>query len=169
MISEKNEKTERSINQTETFDSQITPKKKKKATKPKTNRGVGTRSPYTIPIDGKMMLEETLKSLEQDQLTPELERIFIALGKNIIRKKGKDFKSKDDMMDCLQEGYNALFTRWRSFDINISNNAFAYYTEIFKRGMARGFNEITNRKKKYECNGYVSIERGNEGEGLFSF
>lgn len=128
-----------------------------------------TRSPYTVQIDKKEFFNEIMKSLEKDDLTPRAAELFIILGKNIIKKKQKDYKSKDDMYDCLQEGYLALFSRWRGFNPEFSENAFAYYTEIFKRAIAKGFNEITNRKKSKECAGFISIERGNEGEGLFSF
>lgn len=97
-------------------------------------------------IDKKELYHEICISKEQDELTPKAQAMLIKLANRIITKMSYD--SYDDKKDCLQEGLLALFARWRSFKPEKSENAFAYYTEVFKRGSAKGYNEITDKKLK---------------------
>ena len=48
------------------------------------------------------------------------------------------------------------------------SNIFAYFTEIFKRGMAKGFNEIYKKKGDDEDNPIrmMSINSSNDGQGM---
>jgi len=39
-----------------------------------------------------------------------------------------------------------IYKNWHLFDENITENAFAYYTEVFKRGVAQSFNKIYMKK-----------------------
>jgi hypothetical protein len=39
-----------------------------------------------------------------------------------------------------------MFQNWYNFNEDKSINAFAYFTEIFKRGLAKGWNDLIRRK-----------------------
>ena len=56
-----------------------------------------------------------------------------------------------------------------SFDPIRSSNPFAYFTEVFKRGLAKGFNEIYKKKGDNDnLIKVISIESSNDGQGLHS-
>lgn len=95
-------------------------------------------------ITNKDLYIELLISKEKGRLTSEAQRMFILLGKNIIRKFR--YKDDDDRQDCLQSGLLDLFANWYSFDENKSVNAFAWSTEVFKRAAAKGWNQLHKKK-----------------------
>ena len=89
------------------------------------------------------------------------------LAKKTIKKM--KYWSNDDKLDCYQSGILDMFQNWYNFNEEKSVNAFAYFTEIFKRGLAKGFNEIY--KKKGDSDNQIkilSIESSNDGQGLHS-
>jgi hypothetical protein len=62
-----------------------------------------------------------------------------------------------------------MFQNWYNFNEEKSINAFAYFTEIFKRGIAAGYNQIYKKKGDNEHQiRLISIEGSNEGMGLHS-
>ena len=76
--------------------------------------------------------------------------------KNIIKKFS--YTNPDDKLDCYQEGVYQLFKNWHTFDELKSDNPFAYFTEIFKRGVAAGFNRVHIKKSgEYMMSKTVSI------------
>ena len=87
---------------------------------------------------------EIVVSKEMGKLTKEAQSMLYVLGKNIIRKFR--YKDDDDRLDCLQTGLLDMYANWYNFDENKSSNAFAYFTEVFKRGTARGWNQLHKRK-----------------------
>lgn len=89
------------------------------------------------------------------------------LAKETIKKMR--YWSHDDKMDCMQAGLLDMHENWHNFNEEKSVNAFAYFTEIFKRGLAKGFNQIYKKKGDNENQiKLVSIEGSNEGQGLHS-
>ena len=104
-------------------------------------------------ISNKELYCEIIMSKAMGKLTRPAERMLILLGKNIIKKFY--YSNPDDKHDCLQNGYIQIFSNWASFDENKSDNAFSYYTEIFKRGIAAGFNRI--HKLKGDEDGTISF------------
>lgn len=89
------------------------------------------------------------------------------LAKKTIKKM--IYWSKDDKLDCYQSGLLDMFQNWYNFDEDKSVNAFAYLTEVFKRGAAKGYNKLY--KKKGDNNHkikLISIESSNDGQGLHS-
>ena len=105
--------------------------------------------------------DEMIKCKENGVLSERAKNMFVLLANQTIKKK--TYYNPDDKFDCLQEGLLALITRQHNFDTDISNNAFAYYTEIFKRGMAKGLNDIYNKNMKT-----VSISELNDGNNFYS-
>ncbi len=74
----------------------------------------------------------------------------------------------DDRNDCLQFALLDLLKYWRNFNPKYPN-AFAYFTEIAKRGYAKGWNKIHPQKYK----GTLSIDRistggDSENGGMFN-
>jgi hypothetical protein len=91
-------------------------------------------------LNGRDLYYEIIVSKEIGKLTPKAEKMLILLGKNIIKKfRYYDEKDRDD---CLSEAYYQLFKNWHLFDENKTDNAFAYFSEIFKRGLASGYKGI---------------------------
>lgn len=107
-------------------------------------------------LTNKELYYQVVVSKAQGKRTKELDRMFLILGKNIIKKMS--YKSLEDKEDCLHTGLLDLYMRWYRFDEERFENAFAYYTEIFKRGMAKGFNSIKSDT--------ISIESQYEGKGM---
>ena len=120
-----------------------------------------------IYLKNKEFYQEIIKCKELDELTPIASDMFILLGNRTIKKM--KYYNPSDREDCLQTGLMSMFSNWRNFDPEKSTNAFAYFTEIFKRGMAKGFNELYKLKgdpnNEIKC---VSIQSSNEGDGIYN-
>jgi len=84
-------------------------------------------------------------SIEADKLTPEAEKMLIMLAERAINKLS--YVNDDDRQDCLQFALLDLLKYWRNFN-PVYKNAFAYFTEIAKRGYAKGWNKIHPVKYK---------------------
>ena len=105
-------------------------------------------------LNNKDLYNEIVKSKELDKLTPTAEKMFILLAERTINKL--TYVSQDDRNDCLQFALLDLLKYWRNFNPNYPN-AFAYFTEIAKRGYAKGWNKIHPVKYKNT----MSIDRVN--------
>ena len=118
-------------------------------------------------LKNKDLLEEILISKETGNLTLKAQEMFQLLANRTIRKMR--YYNPSDKEDCMQTGLLDMFANWKNFDVEKSKNAFAYFTEIFKRGIARGYGELY--KKKGDPDGiyrHVSIEGSNDGEGIYN-
>lgn len=105
-------------------------------------------------LNNKDLYNEIVKSKELDKLTPTAEKMFILLAERTINKL--TYVSGDDRNDCLQFALLDLLKYWRNFNPKYPN-AFAYFTEIAKRGYAKGWNKIHPVKYKNT----MSIDRVN--------
>ena len=97
-----------------------------------------------VYLSNKDLYCELMYSKAAGRLSRPAEKMLILLGKNIIKKFY--YQNPDDRHDCLQNGYIQLFSNWYSFDENKSDNAFAWATEVFKRGAAAGWNKLHKTK-----------------------
>jgi len=95
-------------------------------------------------LNGRDLYKEIIISKEMGRLTPQAGKMLYLLGKNIIRKFS--YSNPIDKEDCLQEGMLQIYKNWHLFDEHKSENTFAYYTEVFKRGVAQSFNKIYMKK-----------------------
>ena len=96
-------------------------------------------------------------------------KYFNKLANKILEKKAGAYKG-DDMYDCRQTGILMLLSSWKTFDERKFKNAFPYATEVFKRGMAAGYNEIMNKKSYHkEKITMISIDRCNDSKGFYTF
>lgn len=120
-----------------------------------------------IYLRNKDLYVEIIISKAQGRLTRRAEKMLELIGTRAIKRM--KYWSKDDENDCLHTGLLDMYQNWYNFNEDKSVNAFAYFTEIFKRGVAKGFNEL--HKKKGDNDNLIkviSIEGSNDGEGLHS-
>jgi hypothetical protein len=125
-----------------------------KKTKTKTKR----KKEY---LNNKDLYDEIVKSKDQDKLTPTAEKMLMLLAERAITKM--KYVSLDDKKDCLAFAMLDLLKYWRGFNPKYKN-AFAYFTEIAKKGYAKGWNKLY--PKKYD--GTVSIDGSMDSEGIYS-
>ena len=116
-------------------------------------------------LNNKDLYAEIVKSLEDDKLTKDAEKMLILLAERAIRKLV--YLNDDDRQDCLQFAMLDLLKYWRNFNPKYTN-AFAYFTEIAKRGYAKGWNKIHPTKYKNT----LSMDRinttGDSDGGMFN-
>lgn len=96
-------------------------------------------------LNNRDLYDQIVLSLEADKLTPEAEKMLIMLAERAINKLS--YVNDDDRQDCLQFALLDLLKYWRNFNPEYKN-AFAYFTEIAKRGYAKGWNKIHPVKYK---------------------
>lgn len=78
------------------------------------------------------------------KLTPRAAHLLMLLGRNVVKKMY--YRNPDDREDCLQEAMLNVFKFWYNFDERKGDNAFAYFTEIIKRGLAKAWNNLHKTK-----------------------
>jgi len=113
-------------------------------------------------LNNRDLREEIIKSKELDKLTPKALEFLMLLADRCSKKLS--YRNPDDRADCIASAYMDLYRYWRNYDPNKSENAFAYFTEICKRGFAKGWNKL--HPKKYA--GTVSINGASDGDGIYS-
>ncbi|SRR6266403_1290741 len=121
----------------------------------------------SVYLKNKDFVVEILISKEQKELTYKAQQMMILLANKTIKKMR--YYNPIDREDCLQTGLLVMFSNWHNFDVSKSTNAFAYFTEVFKRGIARGFNEL--HKYKGDPDGdvrMISLHSSNEGDGMYN-
>ena len=116
-------------------------------------------------LSPKKLFCEIIVSKAQGKLTRKAQGMLILLADRTIEKF--KYYNPDDRHDCYQQGLYDLFKNWYLFNEEKSVNAFAYLTEIFKRGATQGLNQI--HKKKGNDMGSIkvySIDSLNDGQGM---
>lgn len=110
---------------------------------------------------------EIVLSKGKGYLTKKAEMYFQLIAKNTIRKKQKDYKDTDEMLDCMQTGLLIMFENWYNFDEKKYKYALPYFTEIYKRGIAEGYNVLHGRKRHQQnLVKFISLDSSNDGKGL---
>jgi hypothetical protein len=109
-------------------------------------------------LNNKDLYAEIVASKEQDKLTPKAEKMLVMLAERAIRKLS--YVNEDDRLDCLQFAILDLLKYWKNFNPQYTN-AFAYFTEIAKRGYAKGWNKLHPQKYKDT----LSIDRSSSAQG----
>jgi DNA-directed RNA polymerase specialized sigma24 family protein len=90
-------------------------------------------------LSNKDLYVEIIVSKAQGRLTPRAATMLMLLGKKLQSKLY--YRDSDDKKDCLQEAMLSVFKFWYNFDELKGDNAFAYYSEVIKRGLAQGWNK----------------------------
>ena len=120
-----------------------------------------------VYLNNKELYIEIIISKAQGRLTRNAEKMLELLAKKTIKKMR--YWSNDDKLDCYQSGLLDMFQNWYNFNEDKSINAFAYFTEIFKRGLAKGWNDLYKKKGDNEhLIKLISINSANDGNGLHS-
>jgi|TARA_R110002096_G_scaffold99543_6_gene220539 DNA-directed RNA polymerase specialized sigma subunit len=116
-------------------------------------------------LNNRDLYDQMVLSKDQDVLTKEAEKMLILIAERAINKM--KYVSEDDRNDCLQFAILDLLKYWRNFN-PIYPNAFAYFTEIAKRGYAKGWNKI--HPKKYKGTLSMTNHNGNSESqtGIYS-
>tara|TARA_Y100000385_G_scaffold287571_1_gene352098 strand:+ start:411 stop:839 length:429 start_codon:yes stop_codon:yes gene_type:complete len=120
-------------------------------------------------LNNKDLYAQIVQSLEEDKLTRDAEKMLLLLAEKAINRL--KYVNEEDRKDCLQFALLDLWRYWRNFNPKYTN-AFAYFTEIAKRGYAKGWNKIHPNKYK----GTLSMDRinsynskdGDSGGGMFN-
>lgn len=112
-------------------------------------------------VKNKELYAEIVISLEKGELTKTAEEMLIKIAKHASQKMR--YKNPEDREDCISYAILDLLRYWRSFN-PIYKNAFAYYTEIAKRGFAKGWNHLYPKKYK----GTMSLDGGYDSDGIYS-
>lgn len=133
-----------------------------KKTKKKETKAKAKPKDKKVYLKNKDLYNEIIKSKEQDELTPRAQEMFILLTNKVSLKM--KYRDPQDREDCISSAYLDLIRYWRAFNPEKSTNAFAYYTEIIKKGFAKGWNAL--HPKKYQ--GTLSIDKTQDYEGIYS-
>lgn len=115
-----------------------------------------------VYLRNKDLLAAIIESKKQGELTEEAQEMLILLAKRASTKMR--YSNPEDRKDCISSAYLDLLRYWKNFDPEKSTNAFAYYTEIAKRGFAKGWNSL--HPKKYS--GTISIDGGMGSDGIYT-
>lgn len=118
-------------------------------------------------LNNKELYYEAIVCKATGRLTKKMEFMLELLAKKTIKKMR--YYNNDDKMDCYQSGLLDMFQNWYNFNEEKSVNAFAYFTEIFKRGICRGYNDLYKKKGDADHQIMViSLEGSNDGHGIHS-
>ena len=109
-------------------------------------------------LNNRDLYDQIVLSKDADKLTPDAEKMLILLAERAINRL--TYLNQDDKHDCLQFAILDLLKYWRNFNPKYTN-AFAYFTEIAKRGYAKGWNKLHPTKYKNT----MSMDRINSGGG----
>lgn len=111
-------------------------------------------------VNNKELLVEIIKSKEQKQLTPEALKMLMMMTERISTVL--KYKIEEDRQDCIAFALEDIIRYWDRFDPSKSSNPFAFYTQIIKNGLAKGWRRLYPIKSSMK----VTISR--EG-GVYNF
>lgn len=118
-----------------------------------------------IPVNNKELYNEIIISKQKGELTPKAVQMLMLIADGVLNKL--PYVRQDDKKDCASFAKLDLLKYWNSFNPKYKN-AFAYYTEIAKRGAAKGWNKIY--PKKYH--GTISLDstgfNNDNSEGIYT-
>lgn len=118
-------------------------------------------------VNDTSLLYEIILSKGKGNLTRKAERYFMLIAERTMGKINYKYRDDDERFDCFQQGQLRLFENWKNFNERKFSKALPYVTEVFKRGVMNGYNEIRNKKyNQKEPIMSISIERANDGKGL---
>lgn len=117
-------------------------------------------------LNNRDLYDQIVISKADDKLTKDAEKMLILIAERAIRKLV--YLNNDDKMDCMQFAILDLLKYWRNFNPKYTN-AFAYFTEIAKRGYAKGWNKIHPTKYKNTMSMDRINAKGGDGDsGMFN-
>lgn len=106
-------------------------------------------------LNNKDLLAETLKSLDQNEMTSKLASMLFKLVTRLSNKGNfTNYTYKEDM-----QGYALmmLVSTWKSFDPKKSDNAFAFFTQCVKNSFIQYLNK---ERKQRDIRDEMLIKQG---------
>ena len=92
-------------------------------------------------LDRNELRDEIIKSLEQDKLTPRALELLLKMVNECTRVLR--YKNIEDKEDCMSEAKFDIIKYWKRFNPDIPNsNAFSFFTQLIKNGLAKGWKKI---------------------------
>ena len=119
-------------------------------------------------LDEDEFYYEIVLSKGKGVLTKKAEIMLIKIANNFIKRKSDHYKTDDDKNDCVQTGLLFMFQNWNNFNNKKYKTAMPYFSEIFKRGIAQGYNELRNKKSSQDAVIMISLDSCNDGDGFFN-
>lgn len=110
-------------------------------------------------IDDDELFYEVRLSQGKGILTEKAQKMFILIAKNVILKKRAYYQDTMYYDDCLQEGILQMLLNWHKFNGQKYSMALPYFTELFKRGMAAGYNRAMGKTRNKCTIEFVSINK----------
>ena len=108
-------------------------------------------------LNNKELHNAIIASQEKGELTREAQNMLMLLAQEASKRL--KYSREEDRDDCVQQARLDLLKYWSGYKPQYKN-AFAYYTEIAKKGFAKGWNKLY--PKKYA--GTISINGSSDGE-----
>jgi DNA-directed RNA polymerase specialized sigma subunit len=98
-------------------------------------------------LSNKDFTKELIKSKEKNELSIEAVEMFFLIARKLSTKFSYDYFQ--DREDCIMRGVEDSWMYWRSFDPSRNTNAFSYFTQVIKNGMAKEFRIIHKISQKH--------------------
>lgn len=95
-------------------------------------------------LPNAILLEEIIKCKEAEKLSQTAIDMFNKIANEF--SKTYVYKNPMDKQDCISRALEDMIKYWNRFNPERSKNAFAYFTQIAKNGMTKGFNELYHKK-----------------------
>lgn len=92
----------------------------------------------TVYLSNKELLAETLKSKQQEGMTPRLAEMLMLLTQRYARRG--NFAGYSYNLDMQGAALVMLVKNWGAFNPAISENPFAFYTQIIKNAFIQQLN-----------------------------
>ncbi|MFW6246705.1 MAG: hypothetical protein ACOC22_00820 [bacterium] len=99
---------------------------------------------------------ELLKSKEQDELTPEAINMIMLMAEKFSLKFKYEYE--EDRKDCISFAIMDCYKYWRGYNPEVSQNAFAYISQIIKNGFAKAWRKL---RGNFPLSKTTSIEQNN--------
>lgn len=93
-----------------------------------------------VYVKNSLLLKEIIKSKEEGKLTPQA----VTYLNKIVKECSRVLKYKDplDKEDCQAFAMLDILLYWNRFNPERSSNAFAFYSQIAKNGLAKGWRKL---------------------------
>lgn len=88
----------------------------------------------------KELYNEILISKQNGKLT---DKAFDMLYKMVLEiSKKLRYEDYEDKKDCTQSAIEDVLRYWNGFNPELSDNAFSYFTQLIKNGLAKGWKKL---------------------------
>lgn len=84
--------------------------------------------------------EEMKKSLEQGSLTKEAVEMMVKIATHSTMRLV--YQNEEDRKDCISGAILGCMKQWNKFNPEVSDNPFAFFTQVCKNEFARTWREL---------------------------